>query len=162
MTILSAHRHTHTGLITDTTFSPFTTVILPYHYMATPDQKIEWNVYTFDEGLASRVPYESAARTLTQRKQTFSGYTVRQGMYSLYSVFVRACLRSLLTNMATMGRSRNHHVSNFANIVTCLLHEALSMHTDISRKNKKQGTQFYADGKRAGKFPESDPSGVLH
>lgn len=60
------------GLITDTTFSPFTTVILPYHYMATPDQKIEWNVYTFDEGLASRVPYESAARTLTQRKQTFS------------------------------------------------------------------------------------------
>ena len=27
------------------------------------------SVYTFDEGLASRVPYESAARTLTQRKQ---------------------------------------------------------------------------------------------
>jgi hypothetical protein len=30
------------GLITDTTFSPFTTVILPYHHMDTPDQKIEW------------------------------------------------------------------------------------------------------------------------
>lgn len=37
------------GLITDTTFSPFTTVILPYHYMATPDQKIEWNVYSTSE-----------------------------------------------------------------------------------------------------------------
>lgn len=68
------------GLITDGTYSPFTTLILPYQYMDTPDAKLEWNVYTFDEGLASRVPYESAARTLTQRKQTFSGYTVRQGL----------------------------------------------------------------------------------
>ena len=49
-------------------------------YMEYPDRKIEWNVWTFDQGLASRVPYESAARTLTQRKQTFSGYTVRQGL----------------------------------------------------------------------------------
>jgi len=45
-----------------------------------PDRKIEWNVWTFDQGLASRVPYESAARTLTQSKQSFSGYTVRQGL----------------------------------------------------------------------------------
>ena len=45
-----------------------------------PDRKIEWNVWTFDQGLASRVPYEAAARTLTQRKQSFSGYTVRQGL----------------------------------------------------------------------------------
>jgi len=49
-------------------------------YMDYPDRKIEWNVWTFDQGLASRVPYEAAARTLTQRKQTFSGYTVRQGL----------------------------------------------------------------------------------
>jgi len=68
------------GLITDATESPFTTIILPYMYMEYPDRKIEWNVWTFDQGLASRVPYESAARTLTQRKQTFSGYTVRQGL----------------------------------------------------------------------------------
>ena len=68
------------GLITDATNSPFTTIILPYMYMDYPDRKIEWNVWTFDQGLASRVPYEAAARTLTQRKQTFSGYTVRQGL----------------------------------------------------------------------------------
>jgi hypothetical protein len=68
------------GLITDTTKSPFTSTILPYMYMEYPDRKIEWNVWTFDQGLASRVPYESAARTLTQRKQSFSGYTVRQGL----------------------------------------------------------------------------------
>jgi hypothetical protein len=68
------------GLITDATNSPFTTIILPYMYMEYPDRKIEWNVWTFDQGMASRVPYESAARTLTQRKQTFSGYTVRQGI----------------------------------------------------------------------------------
>jgi len=68
------------GLITDATNSPFTTMILPYMYMDYPDRKIEWNVWTFDQGLASRVPYEAAARTLTQRKQSFSGYTVRQGL----------------------------------------------------------------------------------
>ena len=68
------------GLIADATNSPFTTIILPYMYMEYPDRKVEWNVWTFDQGLASRVPYESAARTLTQRKQSFSGYTVRQGL----------------------------------------------------------------------------------
>ena len=41
-----------TGLITDTTYSPFTTVILPYHHMDTPDQKIEWNVYSTAESIA--------------------------------------------------------------------------------------------------------------
>ena len=68
------------GLITDATNSPFTTVILPYQYLEDPDRKIEWNVWRFDEGLASRVPYESSARTLTQSKESFSGYTVRQGL----------------------------------------------------------------------------------
>ncbi len=38
-------------------------------YLESPDQKIKWNVYSFDEGMASRVPYESAARVLTQSKQ---------------------------------------------------------------------------------------------
>lgn len=68
------------GLITDTTNSPFTTVILPYKYIDQVDAKIKWNVWSFDEALASRVPYESAARTLTQTKRSYSGYTVRQGL----------------------------------------------------------------------------------
>lgn len=50
------------GLISDTTSSPFTTIILPYFYIENVDQKIKWNRWSFDEGLASRVPYESAAR----------------------------------------------------------------------------------------------------
>ena len=68
------------GLITDATNSPFTTKILPYKYIANPDAKLKWNVWSFDEGMASRVPYESAARTLTQTKRSFAGYTVRQGL----------------------------------------------------------------------------------
>ena len=61
------------GLITDTTSSPFTTIILPYKYIENVDQKLKWNVWSFDEGLASRVPYESAARTLTQTKRSYAG-----------------------------------------------------------------------------------------
>ncbi len=61
------------GLITDTTSSPFTTIILPYKYIENVDQKIKWNAWSFDEGLASRVPYESAARTLTQTKRSYAG-----------------------------------------------------------------------------------------
>jgi len=68
------------GLITDATSSPFTKTILPYLYMDQPDRKIKWNVYAFDEGIASRVPYESAARVLPQSKRSFAGYAVRQGL----------------------------------------------------------------------------------
>jgi len=68
------------GLITDATSSPFTKNILPYLYMDQPDRKIKWNVYSFDEGMASRVPYEAAARVLPQSKRSFAGYTVRQGL----------------------------------------------------------------------------------
>jgi hypothetical protein len=68
------------GLITDATSSPFTKNILPYLYMDQPDRKIKWNVYAFDEGIASRVPYESAARVLPQSKRSFAGYAVRQGL----------------------------------------------------------------------------------
>jgi hypothetical protein len=38
------------GLISDTTNSPFTTALLPYTYLDRPDQKIKWNVWSFDEG----------------------------------------------------------------------------------------------------------------
>ena len=68
------------GLITDATSSPFTKNILPYRYWENPDSKIKWNVYSFDEGMASRVPYESAARVLPQSKRSFAGYAVRQGL----------------------------------------------------------------------------------
>jgi len=68
------------GLITDTTNSPFTTVILPYKYITNPDAKIKWNAYSFDEGLASRVPYESAARVLTQTKRSYAAFAVRHGL----------------------------------------------------------------------------------
>lgn len=68
------------GLITDATNSPFTTIILPYKYVENPDAKMKWNVWSFDEGLASRVPYESAARVLTQTKRSFSAYMVRHGL----------------------------------------------------------------------------------
>ena len=68
------------GLITDATASAFTSRILPYKYITNVDGKIKWNVWSFDEGLSSRVPYESAARTLTQSKRSFNGYTIRQGM----------------------------------------------------------------------------------
>jgi len=79
------------GLITDATNSPFTTVILPYVYLNNPDAKFSWNRYSFDEGLASRVPYESAARTLAQTRKSYEGYTVRHGlaitMVSLWLAF---------------------------------------------------------------------------
>ena len=68
------------GLITDTTSSPFTTIILPYKYIENPDAKIKWNSYSFDEGLASRVPYEAAARVLTQTKRSYAAFAVRHGL----------------------------------------------------------------------------------
>eukprot|EP00960_Hanusia_phi_P010749 315716-Hanusia_phi.AAC.1 len=66
------------GLITDATNSPFTRNILPYYYLENPDQKLKWAVWRFDEGLATRVPYESAARVLTQSKTHQAAYIVRQ------------------------------------------------------------------------------------
>ena len=68
------------GLISDATSSPFTSVILPYTYIENPDQKITWRTFSYDEGLASRVPYESAARTLTQTKRSFKAFMVRHGL----------------------------------------------------------------------------------
>ena len=68
------------GLISDATSSPFTSSILPYQYVENPDQHLSWDVWSYDEGLASRVPYESAARVLTQTKNSHSAYIVRQGL----------------------------------------------------------------------------------
>jgi hypothetical protein len=68
------------GLITDATNSPFTSIILPYRYHTNVDGKLKWNVWSFDEGMASRVPYEAAARTLTQSKSSFASYMVRHGL----------------------------------------------------------------------------------
>lgn len=68
------------GLITDAASSPFTSTILPYKYFDNVDGKLKWNVWSFDEAMASRVPYEAAARTLTQTKRSFSGYAVRHGL----------------------------------------------------------------------------------
>jgi hypothetical protein len=67
-------------LITDTTNSPFTTVILPYKYIPNPDAKIKWNAFSYDEGLASRVPYEAAAQVLTQTKRSYAAFAVRHGL----------------------------------------------------------------------------------
>ena len=68
------------GLITTSTGSPFTSIILPYVHWDRPDNKIAWRVFSFDEGLASRVPYESAARTLTESREQFSTYATRHGL----------------------------------------------------------------------------------
>ena len=68
------------GLISSSTGSPFTSIILPYVHFDRPDNKISWRVFAYDEGLASRVPYESAARTLTQSREQFSAYATRHGL----------------------------------------------------------------------------------
>jgi len=68
------------GLISNSTGSPFTSLILPYVHFDRPDNTIKWRVFSFDEGLASRVPYESAARTLTQSREEFSAYATRHGL----------------------------------------------------------------------------------
>ena len=68
------------GLISSSTGSPFTSLILPYTHFDRPDNVIKWRVFSFDEGLASRVPYESAARTLTQSRETHQAYATRHGL----------------------------------------------------------------------------------
>jgi len=57
-----------------------TSVILPFTYIENPDQKISWWTFSYDEGLASRVQYESAASTLTQSKRSFTAFMVRHGL----------------------------------------------------------------------------------
>ena len=45
-----------------------------------PDQKISWWTFSYDEGLASRVQYESAASPLIQSKRSFTAFMVRHGL----------------------------------------------------------------------------------
>ena len=68
------------GLITGSTGSPFTSLILPYVFWSSPDAKIKWRVFSFDEGMASRVPYEAAARTLTQSQEKMTSFATRHGL----------------------------------------------------------------------------------
>jgi len=74
------------SLITDATNSPFTRNMLPYVYLENPDQKLKWNVYSFNEGITSRVPYERAARVLPQNKRSFAGYS--QGLIAMEHNFM--------------------------------------------------------------------------
>ena len=62
------------------TLATYRWAILPYKYIANPDAKIKWNAYSYDEGLASRVPYEAAARVLTQTKRSYAAFAVRHGL----------------------------------------------------------------------------------
>ena len=81
------------GLISSSTGSPFTSLVLPYVYFERPDNKIEWRVFAYDEGLASRVPYESAARTLTQSREMFTAYVTRHGLaITLEHNFMVTCI----------------------------------------------------------------------
>lgn len=60
---------------------------MPWHIFLTFGSNTDvTHVDSFDEGIASRVPYESAARVLPQSKRSFAGYTVRQGYAELWSV----------------------------------------------------------------------------
>lgn len=68
------------GLITDTNNSPFTGIVLPYAYLENPDAKIKWSVYSYDEAMASRTPYETSARVLTQSKTSYAGFATRHGL----------------------------------------------------------------------------------
>ena len=85
--------------------------------------QIKWNVWSFDEGLASRVPYESAARTLTQHKRSMAAFTTRQGLAITMEVRRQPCPGSNRSSLSTrLGHShrvcksapRAHHASSSA------------------------------------------------
>ena len=54
---------------------PFTRTILPYVYLEYPDQD-KWNVYSFDEGIASRVPRICARPPQTKRSSRRQGLAI--------------------------------------------------------------------------------------
>jgi hypothetical protein len=114
------------GLITDTTSSPFTTVILPYKYIENVDQKIKWNAWSFDEGLASRVPYESAARTLTQTKRSYAGVYIALFMECnahADQTVLRGCVYCIVYGMQ---RSRRPNGPTRVRILHCLWNAKLT------------------------------------
>ena len=131
------------GLITDATSSPFTRNILPYVYLESPDQKIKWNVYSFDEGMASRVPYESAARVLTQSKTSHAGYAVRQGLAIVME-------HNFLASAAGMANFQNQlkqlvgsiQLTNDLDVHVALL-QAASYQRTIDEKYYSENTSLY-------------------
>ena len=136
------------GLITDATSSPFTRNILPYVYLDSPDQKIKWNVYSFDEGMASRVPYESAARVLTQSKTSHAGYAVRQGLAIVME-------HNFLASAAGMANFQNQlkqlvgsiQLTNDLDVHVALL-QAASYQRTIDEKYYSENTSLYDASKK--------------
>lgn len=133
------------GLITDKTDSPFTRNILPYVYLENPDQKLKWNVYSFDEGIASRVPYEAAARVLPQTKRSFAGYTIRQGLAIAmeHNFMVSAAGRENFKNQLTQLVG-SIQMTNDLDVHVALL-QAPSYQRHINEKyhdNKKNASQL--------------------
>jgi hypothetical protein len=136
------------GLITDATNSPFTRNILPYVYMESPDQKIKWNVYSFDEGMASRVPYESAARVLTQSKTSHAGYAVRQGLAIVME-------HNFLASAAGMANFQNQlkqlvgsiQLTNDLDVHIALL-QAQSYQKTVNEKYYSEDDSLYSAAKR--------------
>ena len=73
-----------------------------------PDNKINWRVFAYDEGLASRVPYESAARTLTQSREQFSAYATRHGLAMTMEVCLKCLNVHVLFEIASFGERTNY------------------------------------------------------
>ena len=136
------------GLISDATSSPFTRNILPYVYLESPDQKIKWNVYSFDEGMASRVPYESAARVLTQSKTSHAGYAIRQGLAIVME-------HNFLASPAGMANFQNQlkqlvgsiQLTNDLDVHVALL-QAASYQKTIDEKYYSEDTSLYDASKK--------------
>ena len=128
------------GLITDTTASPFTTILLPYKYIENVDAKIKWNVWSFDEGMASRVPYESAARTLTQTKRSYAGYTIRHGLAI-----------TMEHNFMMSDKGRENFKNQLQQLVGCIQYtNDLDVHIALITAQsyaKERAEKFYMSGK---------------
>ena len=66
------------------------------------------SVFAYDEGLASRVPYESAARTLTQSLVQFSAYATRHGLAMTMEVSLKYLYVHVLCEIASFGVQTNY------------------------------------------------------
>ena len=105
--------------------------------------QIKWNVWSFDEGLASRVPYESAARTLTQHKRSMAAFTTRQGLAITMEVRGQHCPR-LEPRASAHPVPRAHLASS----------SAAQLH-DVRRRPRELPAAAQAD---RGKHPVSPPA----
>ena len=66
------------------------------------------SVFAYDEGLASRVPYESAARTLTLSRVQFSAYATRHGLAMTMEVCLKYLYVHVLCEIASFGVQTNY------------------------------------------------------